>query len=159
MSRSHARGDPAIHDIRSRSPSQHCSAVPARHESKDAWGTDGPKKSKTLDLYRYRDRLRTYRILRLTVGEPLFCKSGLSSLLPDFFANNLRSPVNQTGNADTRMDNAKETSMTDKIRASLLSLAVAGTAIFGSTASFAAQANDVVIIIICDDTGCVIIER
>lgn len=89
----------------------------------------------------------------------MFCKSGLSSLLLHFFVNTLRSPVNQTGNADTHMDNAKETSMANKIRASLLSLAVAGTAIFGSTASFAAQANDVVIIIICDDSGCVIIER
>ncbi len=48
--------------------------------------------------------------------------------------------------------------MTSKIRASLLSLAVAGTAVFGSTASFGAHASDV-IIIICDKTGCIVVER
>jgi hypothetical protein len=47
--------------------------------------------------------------------------------------------------------------MSSKIRASLLSLAVAGTAVFGSTASFGAHAADLVIII-CDKSGCIVVE-
>jgi|GEM_PF-2028873 len=51
--------------------------------------------------------------------------------------------------------------MLKKVRTSLFALAIAGAALFGSTASFAAQAaqpvEDTIIIIICDDLGCDII--
>lgn len=47
--------------------------------------------------------------------------------------------------------------MSNKIRSSLLAVGIACTALLSPLTAMARQAQDIIVVVICDDAGCVII--